>query len=180
MNNTYNNYETNNYSAEQIMNMITQTAIISKENTANTSVILKRLEADEMLIAGLSNSVNDIKGSVTDISDRVTQLELNEEITTGQCKIINASVKRRIREILGNDDFEYAKYSRTFFSSIYSDAKKDCVMGHVLSSTPKRDYQKCIDYIEAWIPSCGITALKESIDQKAKAKRKAKEQGYDC
>ena len=35
-----------------------------------------------------------------------------------------------------------------------------------------------VDYVESWIPSCGCSELKRKADDKAKARRKAKELGY--
>ena len=44
--------------------------------------------------------------------------------------------------------------------------------------TKKRDYQRVIDYIEAWIPSCGCAALRSKADANAKARAEAKALGY--
>lgn len=44
----------------------------------------------------------------------------------------------------------------------------------------KGDYQRVIDYIEAWIPKCGCAELKLEADKRAESRRKAKGMGYNC
>ena len=47
-----------------------------------------------------------------------------------------------------------------------------------IARTRKGDYQRCIDYIEAWIPSCGCAELRSKADAYAKARLEAKKLGY--
>lgn len=58
-------------------------------------------------------------------------------------------------------------------------SRKYAGLGSKISRTRKGDFQRCINYIEAWIPSCGCAKLKSEADEKAEAKRKAKSLGYD-
>lgn len=51
-------------------------------------------------------------------------------------------------------------------------------LGSKVARTKKCDYQRCIDYIESWIPSCGCAALRTKADANAKARREARELGY--
>lgn len=52
-------------------------------------------------------------------------------------------------------------------------------LGSKIARTKKGDFQRCIDYIESWIPSCGCAELRNKADKKAEARRKARELGYD-
>lgn len=51
-------------------------------------------------------------------------------------------------------------------------------MGSRIEETCKGDYQRVMNYVEAWNPSCGVVTLKQIIDDKAEARRMAKEKGY--
>ena len=82
-------------------------------------------------------------------------------------------------QIIGGDAFEIKKYFRIFVMRLYTDARKYAGLGSKISRTRKGDFQRCINYIEAWIPSCGCAKLKSEADEKAEAKRKAKSLGYD-
>ena len=81
-------------------------------------------------------------------------------------------------DILGNDELEHKKYFRTFIQRLYTDCRKYAGLGSKIARTKKGDYQRCIDYIEAWNPSCGCVALREKADKNAKARLKARELGY--
>ena len=65
-----------------------------------------------------------------------------------------------------------------FNQRLYTDCRKYAGLGSKIARTKKGDYQRCIDYIEAWNPSCGCVALREKADKNAKARLKARELGY--
>ncbi len=128
----------------------------------------------DALIAAVTSVQDKLNGH----EDRIEQLELNEEIKTTQVFNIRTAAKTRVFNILGEDVLDYQKYFRYFISRLYSDAKKYAGLGSTISTTRKCDYQKVIDYIEAWIPKKGCVEFKREIDEKAAAKRKAKDLGY--
>ena len=51
-------------------------------------------------------------------------------------------------------------------------------MAYCKIKSVKNNLKRVIDYVESWIPSCGCSELKRKADDKAKARRKAKELGY--
>lgn len=164
---------------EEIMDALGKATSIAVSNTENTAVILDKLNAQERLIGGLSNSVDRIGIDLGKLGLDVEQLKLNEEVTTTQQETIIEAAKKRVCEILGNDEFEQKKYFRIFVQKLYGDTRRSAGLGSKIARTRKGDFQRCIDYIEAWIPSCGCAELRAKADRNAEARRKAKELGYE-
>lgn len=164
---------------DTILLALNRTAEVSEKNAHSTAVVIARLEQQETLIRGLSNTTLDIREDVTKLEDRITAVEMHEEITTEQKQVILDSVHRRIRDILGNDPDELAKYRRAFTAALWSDAKRYAGVGSKFEQTKKENYQRAIDYIEAWIPPLGCGKLKTKIDERAAARRRAKTLGYE-
>lgn len=153
-----------NFDMQQLMNITGQTAI-------NLNNMSKQLGI-------VASAVNDIRSDVEGLSGRMDILEQKEEITTEQAATINRSVRKRVGNILGDNEDDLAKYRRIFSASLYGDARKYAGLGNTYPATKKENFQRVIDYIEAWIPSCGCAELKKKADIKAEARRKAKELGY--
>lgn len=163
---------------DEVMELVSKTAEIATSNTASTEVILTELQKQRSLLTGLSSTVNGMEQSITGLAGEVERLKLNEEITTTQQENIINNAKKRVIDILGNDELEHKKYFRTFIQRLYTDCRKYAGLGSKIARTKKGDYQRCIDYIEAWNPSCGCIALREKADKNAKARLKARELGY--
>ena len=60
----------------------------------------------------------------------------------------------------------------------YHDCRNEAGLGHCISATKKGDYQRVLNYIDAWTPKSGIAHLKNEIDERAKYRREAKNLGY--
>jgi hypothetical protein len=165
-------------SYEELMILVGKTAEIANSNTENTAVVLAELQSQRSLLNGLSNTVAGIDGRLNTLGTELDQLKLNEEITTTQQEVILETARKRVLEIIGNDPLEIQKYSKMFFQNLYKDTRHYTGLAPKISRTKKRDYQRCIDYIEAWIPSCGCAALRAKADANAKARIEAKKLGY--
>lgn len=126
----------------------------------------------------IATTVDTLCTDVGDLTGRMDVLEQKEEITTTQTEEIKNAACRRVYEILGDGKITHEKYYRTFIRRLYGDTRHYAGLGSSIPRTRKCDYQRCIDYIEAWIPTKGCAGLKEEIDEKAKAKRIARELGY--
>lgn len=155
----------NNYDMQQLMN-ITGSIGMSVQNMNNQMGILT---------TKLNNMSDDISGVKGDIE----QLKLNEEVTTTQQETITESAKKRVLEVLNYDEFDRAKYFRTFIGRLYTDTRRNAGLGSKIARTKKGDFQRVIDYIEAWIPVNGCANLKQECDIRAENNRKAKELGYN-
>ena len=165
-------------SYEELMELVGKTAEISASNTENTAVVLAKLEQQSKLLSGLSNSVVNVQNDIAILSTDMEQLKMNEEVTTTQQETLTEAAKKRICEILGNDSLEQKKYFRIFVQKLYKDTRKNAGLGSKIARTRKGDYQRCLDYIETWIPGCGCVELRARADRNAEARRKAKELGY--
>ena len=165
MNNVTNYDENNeNFDMQQLMNITGQTAL-------NINNMSKQLGI-------VASAVDTIRTDVDDLTGRMNILEQKEEITTEQASTINRAIRKRVGDILGNNEEDLAKYRRIFSASLYGDARKYAGLGNTYPATKKENFQRVIDYVESWIPSCGCSELKRKADDKAKARRKAKELGY--
>lgn len=126
----------------------------------------------------VANKVDSLDKCMTKLVDRVDGIELRSEIDSDQEERLRKTVNKRVYEILHYDPLEIAKYSRRFFSRCWSDAKRDAGVAASYKATKKENYQRAIDYIEAWFPREGCAAFKDKIDEAAKARRKALDKGY--
>lgn len=98
---------------------------------------------------------------------------MKELLDTG---IITKSLAADMIATLSEEEQE--KYFKIFIQRLCKDTRKNAGLGSKISRTHKRDYQRCIDHIEAWIPSCGCAELRAKADANAKARLEAKKLGY--
>lgn len=169
-----------NNSLEDMKSILGQAANLAKSNSETTAVILAELSNQHKIIGGISTKIVDMGDAISSIVDRINNLEQSEEITTNQNENITTAVKRRLFEILGGDEYDVHKYYRIFAQRLYSNARKNAGLGSKVARTRKRDYQRVLDYVEAWEPKYGCAALKAEADLKAALRKKAKQEGYDC
>lgn len=86
--------------------------------------------------------------------------------------------RKRVLEIIGDDPLEVQKYLRIYIQRLYKETRQSAGLGSKVVRTKKCDYQRCVDYIEAWIPSCGCASLRAKADANAKARLEARKLGY--
>lgn len=153
-----------NFDMQQLMNITGQTAM-------NLNNMSKQLGV-------VATAVNSLTDDVSAIKDDIFQLKMNEEITTTQQETIIELARKRVLEIIGDDPIEVKKYFKIFIQRLYKDTRQNAGLGSKIARTKKCDYQRCIDYIEAWIPSCGCAELRAKADANAKARLEAKKLGY--
>lgn len=158
------NTSNDNFDIQQLMNIVGQTSM-SVQGVAQQMGIV-------------ATKVSNMENDVVYLKDEIEHIKQNEEITTEQVTTITNAAKSRIRQILGEDEFEYAKYSKGFFGRLYTDARNNNGMGSSIAKTRKGNFQNVLNYIEAWNPKGGTRSLKDEIDKKAEANKKAKELGY--
>lgn len=164
MNYVNNNVTNENFDMQQLMNITGQTAM-------NLNNMSKQLGV-------VASAVNSLTDDVSTIKDDIFQLKMNEEITTTQQETIIELARKRVIEIIGDDPLEVKKYFKIFIQRLYKETRQNAGLGSKIARTKKCDYQRCIDYIEAWIPSCGCASLRAKADANAKARLEAKKLGY--
>lgn len=156
----------NNYDMQTFMNIVGQNAMTTTQISQQLGIV--------------ANSINDVKSDINTLKGDMTQLKLNEEITTTQQETINELARKRVCYILNYNNDDIYRYMRIFIQRLYADTRSHAGLGSKVSRTKKGDYQRVIDYIEAWIPKCGCAELKLEADKRAESRRKAKEMDYDC
>lgn len=164
MNEMMKNITNENIDLKQIENIVGQTAM-------NVNGISKQMGI-------IATAVDSMRTDIGGLKDRMDYLELNEEITTTQQETIIELARKRVLEIIGDDPLEVKKYFKIFIQRLYKDTRQNAGLGSKIARTKKCDYQRCIDYIEAWIPSCGCAELRAKADANAKARLEAKKLGY--
>lgn len=164
MNEMMKNTTSENIDLKQIENIVGQTAM-------NVNGISKQMGI-------IATAVDSMRTDIGGLKDRMDYLELNEEITTTQQETIIELARKRVLEIIGDDPLEVKKYFKIFIQRLYKDTRQNAGLGSKIARTKKCDYQRCIDYIEAWIPSCGCAELRAKADANAKARLEAKKLGY--
>lgn len=164
MNYRNNNVTNEKFDMQQLMNITGQTAM-------NLNNMSKQLGI-------VASAVNSLTDDVSTIKDDIFQLKMNEEITTTQQETIIELARKRVLEIIGDDPIEVKKYFKIFIQRLYKDTRQNAGLGSKIARTKKCDYQRCVDYIEAWIPSCGCAELRAKTDANAKARLEAKKLGY--
>lgn len=161
-----------NVDMQTLMNLMNQNAVTVSQNAMTVSNMSQQLGIVATKVSSIENDVNGMK-------DEIYQLKNNEEITTEQAANMLHTARQRICTILDTEE-EQAKYYRVFINRLWSDSKVNAGCGHSYPSTKKCNYQRVLDYMETWIPSCGISELKRRVDEKATVKKKARDEGYDC
>ena len=160
------NNDDGNYDMQALMNIVGQSATTTNQISQQLGLVV--------------NSVNNLQSDMRGIKNDIDQLKLNEEVTTTQQENIIEIARRRVCEILNFDNDEIHKYMKTFISRLYTNARTYAGLGSKISRTKKGDYQRVVDFIEAWEPKEGCVNLKVMADERAESRRKAKEQGYEC
>lgn len=164
---TFENWNGNeNFDINQLINIQGQTMM-------NLNHVSKQMGIVVGAVGAIQNDIESLK-------NRMDIVELNEEITTSQQETINELARRRILEIIGDDLLETKKYFKIFIQRLYKETRQNAGLGSKIARTKKCDYQRCIDYIEAWIPSCGCAVLRARADANAQARLKARELGYEA
>lgn len=168
-----NNIGTENFDMQTLMNIVGQ-------NAMTVQGIMAGFNETKKQIGLVTNQMADVRNDVSSLNDRMTQIENNEEATTEQVETIKRTIGKRVDEILGSDKNVRARYYRTFIARIYTDARTYAGCGSSVSRTRKCNFQRVLNYVESWEPSCGVAALMKATDEKAKANREEREKGYDC
>lgn len=167
-----------NFDIQTIQNLIGETATQAAKNAqlnAQTAMSVAHM-SDQLGI--VMTKVNTHDDKIISMENRLDVLEYRSEVSGDMIDNIKATASRRVNDILGGNELDKQKYSKIFFSTLYTEAKY-VGLHKPIKNTQKGDYQRVIDFIESWIPISGIAALKMKVDIKAQNRREAKEMGYD-
>ncbi len=165
---------------------VTRAAEQSGENTAPQGVeqlaraaLMSAEQTRQMAeaILDLNERTEHMVEQVNDIADRMDQLEYRDEITCEQRTTITTAAHRRVYELLGRSEYDRQRYYSSFVSRCYSEQRPNGLL-RPIGSTRRENYQRILESIGTWVPAGGPRALKAEIDEKAAARRRAREFGY--
>lgn len=138
---------------------------------------------------GTSEKVNALDGKVSQMERRMDGFEYNEEITYAQQNTINSLIHKVVYMRLGigtkpsewseEEQLVNAKYGKMFSKRLRAEVSNKGHLGFPFRTTRKGNFQLACEDIEAWMPRYGIDALKKEADDRARARKTAKEQGYE-
>ena len=155
--------------------------------------IANQIEANKANIIAVSTKTNVATMNIGTLTDRVENVENDvktiketDRITRSQRRKIKDTLKSRVGQllklkydggVLADESIPVSrKYSRGFISKAYCDAKRKGVMEDPVEDTPKKNFQDCIDYLEAWTPEVrgGTAGYMKYLDKLKEAGKKAK------
>ena len=138
---------------------------------------------------GTSEKVNALDSKVSTMEKRMDGFEYNEEITYVQQNALNSLIKKIVYMRLGigtkptqwseEEQLINAKYGKMFSKRLRAEVSNKGHLAFPFRTTRKGNFQAACEDIEAWMPRYGIEALKKEADDRARARKIAKEQGYD-
>ena len=137
----------------------------------------------------LTTAVQDLQTDMTSVKDRMQNYEDELRITRSQGKALKKSILNRVSVLL-NISFVNGhvadecietdqKYRGGFISRCYVDAKQSGLMAECYWETARRDYDRCIEFIEAWVPNVkgGVNGYKEYLDIRRQEREARKAEG---
>lgn len=132
---------------------------LSRNTVVSTNVMAETLKVHDGLIKGLLKQSDATTLRVNELGKKVTDLELNYEITDEQRKMINTRARARVIGFIGYP----SPYFRVFINNCYSFLRTNHHLGSTISTTKRRNYDYVMEGIAAWHPD--IEALKARKDE---------------
>ena len=167
----------------QIVNQSARTAAATSDQLRTVVDLFSGIRRDVSDVAqgvdGLRSDIKQTNDAMAEIAERVQRLEYNEEITYTQQMELKRAANKRVKELLGSNPDDWARYARTFIPRCYAENRGNGVVIPI-AATRKGDYEDALNGIRAWIPDMGVGELKAQADERAAARRRARDQGYDA
>ena len=149
--------------------------------TKNTNALVQEMR-------GISTRVDNVEDVVSSLADRMDIIEKSEEITYAQQNTIDSLISKTVYDRLGigknpskwtmEERVTNEKYGRLFRKRLRRDVANKGHLAYPYRTTHKGNFKLACDDITAWYPAHGISELMREADEKAEARRLAKEQGY--
>ena len=147
-------------------NDLQQLVEMSRNTVVSTNSMAETLKVHDGIIKGLLKSADETSLRVDEIDKKVIELELNYEITDEQYGFMLAKIKSRVRGFCDPTDIYY----QTYIVDCHGFLKKNYNEGSKAKCTKKRNYDRVMQGVEAWVPD--HEALKTKKDKRDIEKRK--------
>lgn len=146
-------------------NDLQQLVEMSRNTVVSTNMMVETLKAHDGIIKSLLKRADETVLQVDELGRKVTDLELNYEITDEQYGFILAKIKSRVR---GFCDLT-SVYYQTYIMDCHGFLKKNYNEGSKAKCTKKRNYDRVMQGIEAWVPDKkALEARKDKRDMEAR------------
>ncbi len=154
---------------------------------SNLSDMAKYLEGMAGQLGFFSTQVGNVNARVdgievkvdeyhTDHEDRIRVLEEDEGLKPYMINAVNTAVHIRVASLLEIEfdkrgrvaegyEHDYTHYYGKFRGKLHNDAKREGIEASEWKFTPRRNYNKLIDFISDWVPACGVEGLKRYYDR---------------
>lgn len=149
--------------------------------TQNTNALVSE-------VRGVSKRVDYIEETIGSLTGRMDVIENAEEITYAQQNTIDSLISKTVYDRLGigknpskwtmEERVTNEKYGRLFRKRLRRDVSNKGHLAYPFRTTTKGNFKLACDDIIAWYPAHGISELMREADEKAEARRLAREQGY--
>lgn len=141
----------------------------------NVNGISEQMGVVVKTINTLRSDVAEVKSAVNDLNDRVIVLEEDEALKPYQVYNVKKAVRVRVAELLkvkfdkrggATDDTigVYHRYYGKFCGRLHNDAKCAGIEETAWRFTPRKNYQKLIEFIADWTPARGVKGLMAYYD----------------
>ncbi len=149
--------------------------------------LIQTVDKTAMITSNLSQQMGLLNSTVAEhelkintLTDRMNSFEDNERINRTQARLLRETIHRRCAKLLNitydengrptDDCIQKSKlYFKPFVSACYRKVKSMGLMAEVYYETPKKNYDPCIELIDAWIPDGGVLSYIEYLDKRRAA-----------
>lgn len=134
-------------------------------------------------VGKLNGRVDEMATEQANIISRLTGLEDDQFVDLNKADNIKQAAKDRAAALLGiewderggvtaESMYDYSFYYPRFVVRLHADARHAGLEGPRIYATPRKSYQKLIDFINEWYPRRGVDGLKSYYDDLAAANGK--------
>ena len=156
---------------EQIRKALTGYLVVAEQSNNASAKLTAQVQQTGELVTGLSKTVKQLQDESETMTTRITQLEESTELLSTQCDALNDLIKSHVTEMLKYGSYDYYVYFGAFCLRLRSDAHKIIGVPSRMSKVTKRDFGRYRDFIEAWIPTGGVSALKKEVENHSKVRK---------
>jgi len=137
-------------------------AVAAQANNASIKMLGEHLGVISEVVKRHDEKIISLGVTVDDHGERIAKLEDNQVLTSSMRKGIKHAIHTRVCALLGLEYegnkvkdacmYDYANYYGSFSRRCYTDAKRAGMMAEDYRDTARRDYDRCMEFIEAWVP----------------------------
>ena len=141
----------------------------------NINALSQQMGLVNKAVDAIRGDVSQIRAEMADAKSDIRGLQEDQFVDIIKADNIRKSAQSRVAELLeiefdergGVTDesrYNYTHYYSKFVGRLHCDARNAGLEGPRIYATPRKTYQKLIDYINDWVPMRGVEGLKSYYD----------------